>query len=83
MQKLSSCHVVIAPVRVLAVPYINFVLGVWGKYHCICVIMIDLRCMPDLLWDYPVLCKSYLLSVLLDFTCNFIQSPAIGAQTSS
>ena len=46
-------------------------LGVWGKYHCICVIVIEFICMPDLLWDYPVLDKSNLLSILLDSTCNF------------
>ena len=29
-------------------------LGVWGKYHCVCVVVIDLRYRLDLLWDYPV-----------------------------
>ena len=56
------------------------VLGAWGKYHCICVIVIDLRYMPDLLWDYPVPDKLYLLSILLDSTCNFYQLHANGAQ---
>ena len=56
------------------------VLGVWGKYYCVCVVVIDLRYMPDLLWDYPVLDKSYLLSVLLNYTCSFSQFPVTGAQ---
>ena len=47
------------------------VLGVWSKYYCFYVVVIDLRYMPDLLWDYPVLNKLYLLSILLDSTCNF------------
>ena len=47
------------------------VLGVWGKYHCVCVIVIDLRCMLDLLWDYLVPDTLNLLSILLDSTCNF------------
>ena len=47
------------------------VLGVWGKYRCVCVVVIDLRCMLDLLWGYPVLDKWNLLSVLFDSTCNF------------
>ena len=47
------------------------VLGVYGKYNCVSVIVIDLRYMPDLLCDYPVLDKLYLLSVLLDSTCEF------------
>ena len=51
------------------------VLGVWGKYHCVYVVVIGFRCMPDLLWDYPVLEKTNLLSVLLDSTCNFGHLP--------
>ena len=56
------------------------VLGVWGKYHCVCVVVIDLRYMLDLLWDYPVPDKLNPLSVLLDFICNFSYLPATGAQ---
>ena len=55
-------------------------LGVWGKYHCVCVVVIDLRCKLDLLWDSPVPNKSNLLSVLLDSTCNFGYFPTAGAQ---
>ena len=40
-------------------------LGVWGKYHCVCIVVIGLRCMLDLLWDYLVPYTSNLLSVLL------------------
>ena len=47
------------------------VLEVGGKYHCVCIVVNDFRCIPDLLWDYPVLEKLNLLSVLLDSTCNF------------
>ena len=39
-------------------------LGVWGKYHCVCVVEIDLRCMLDLLWNYCVSDKSYLIKCL-------------------
>ena len=56
------------------------VLRVWGKYHCVCVVKNDLRCMFDLLWGYPVLDKWNLLSVLFDSTCNFSYLPATGAQ---
>ena len=55
------------------------VLGVWDKYHCVYVVVIDIRYIPDLLWDYPVAGKSCLLSILLDSTCNYSQSPATGA----
>ena len=44
------------------------VLGVLGKYHCVCVVVIDLRCTLDLLWDYPEPEKLNLLNVLLDST---------------
>ena len=54
-------------------------LEVWGKYHCVYVV-IDLRYMLDLLWVYPIPNKLYLLSVLLDSTYSFSQLPAIGAQ---
>ena len=48
------------------------VLGVMGKYHCVCVVaVIDFGYMSDLLWDYPVLDKSNLSSVSLNSTCNF------------
>ena len=30
------------------------VLGAWGKYHGVYVVEINLRYMPDLLWDYTV-----------------------------
>ena len=56
------------------------VLGVWDKYHCVCVVVIDLRCMLNLLLGYPVPDKWNLLSVLFDFTCNFSYLPATGAQ---
>ena len=55
-------------------------LGVWGKYHCVYVVMIDLKCMLELLWDYSIPYKSNLLSVLLDFTCKFSYLPTTGAQ---
>ena len=55
------------------------VLGIWGKHHCICVVVIDLRRMLDLLWDYPIPDKVNFLSVLLDFTCNFSFLLATGA----
>ena len=55
------------------------VLGVWGKYYCICIVVIDLRCMLDLLWDYYIPDESNPLSVLLDSTCNFGYLPATGA----
>ena len=54
-------------------------LGVWDKYHCVCVVVIDLRCMLDSLWGYPVPGKSNLLSVLFESTCNFSYLPATGA----
>ena len=54
--------------------------GVWGKYHCACVIVIDLRYMLDLLWDYPVPDELNPLSILLDSTCNFSYLPITGAQ---
>ena len=55
-------------VRVLMEPYINELsLGICGKYHCVCFIVIDLRCMLDLPWDYPVPDKSKPLSILLEF----------------
>ena len=47
------------------------VLGVCGKYHCVCTVVIGLRCMLDLLWDYLVPDILNLLSVLLDSTCSF------------
>ena len=56
------------------------VLGVWVKYHCVCIVVIDLRYMLDLLWDYLVPEKSNLLSVLLDSTCNLSYLPATEAQ---
>ena len=56
------------------------VLRVWGKYYYVCVVVIDLRYMLDLLWDYPVPDKSSLLSVLLDSTHNFSYLPATGVQ---
>ena len=46
-------------------------LGVLGKYHCIFTIVINFRYMPNLLWDYPVPNKLFLLSILLDSTYNF------------
>ena len=56
------------------------VLGVWGNYHCVCIIVvIDLRCMLALLWDYPVPDKLNPLSVLLNSTHNFSQIPTTGA----
>ena len=81
MLKQSSRHVVMALVKILTAPYINDCIEVWGKYHCVCIIVIDPRYMPDLLWDCPVFDKLYLLSVLLDSTCNyFSQLPTTGAQ---
>ena len=47
------------------------VLGFGGKYHGVCVVVIDIRYMLDLLWDYLVPDTSNLLSVLLDSTCSF------------
>ena len=29
-------------------------LRVWGKDHCVCVVVIDLRYIFDLLWNYSV-----------------------------
>ena len=57
-----------------------FVLGVWGKYHCVCIVVIDLRYMLDFLLDYPVPDKSNPLSALLESTCNFSYLPATGIQ---
>ena len=56
------------------------VLGAWGKFLCICVVVIDLRCILNLLWDYYIPEKSNPLSVLLESTCNFSYFPASGAQ---
>ena len=56
------------------------VLGVWGKYHCVYVIVIDLRYMLDLLWGYPVPEKWNLLNVLFDSTYYFSYLPSTGAQ---
>ena len=37
-------------VRVLAVPYINSLCWeAWGRYHCVCIVVIDLICVLDLL----------------------------------
>ena len=47
------------------------VLGVGGKYYCVCIVVIGLRCMLDLLWDYIVPNTPNLLSILLDSTFNF------------
>ena len=55
-------------------------LEVWSKYHCVCIVVMDLSCIPDLLWDCPVPNKLYLLSVLIDSTCKFSQFPTTGAQ---
>ena len=55
------------------------VLGVWGKYHCICVVMIDLRCKLDLLWDYPIPDTLNILSGLIDSTGYFSYFPTAGA----
>ena len=55
------------------------VLGVLGKYHCVCIVVIDLRYMLNLLRDYPVPDKSNPLSVLLD-SYNFSYFPTLGAQ---
>ena len=41
------------------------VLVVWGKNHCVSVVVIDL------LWDYSIVDKSNLLNVFLDSTCKF------------
>ena len=46
------------------------VMGVWGKYQCVCFVVIDLRCMLDWLWDFLVPDTLSLLSVLLDSTCK-------------
>ena len=46
------------------------VLRVWGKVLLCFVVVIDLKCMLDLLWDYLVPNISN-LSVLLDSICNF------------
>ena len=56
------------------------VLGVWDKYHCVCIVVIDLRYMLNLLWDYLVPDTSNLLNALLDSTCNFGALAIIGAQ---
>ena len=56
------------------------VLGVWGKYHYVCIVVINLRYMLDLLWDYPVPQELKPLSVLHDSTCNFSFFPTTGAQ---
>ena len=56
------------------------VLGVWCQYYCVSIVVIYLRYMPDLMRDYPVPNKSYLLSVLLDSTYKFSQLHATGAQ---
>ena len=56
------------------------VLVVWGKYYCVYIVVIDLRCILNLLWGYPVPDKSDLLIVLLDSACNFSYLPAIGGQ---
>ena len=46
-------------------------LGVWGKYHCDFIVVIDLRYMLELILDYLILDKLYFLSILLDSTCIF------------
>ena len=56
------------------------VLGVWGKFYCVCVVVIYLRYMLDLLWEYPVPNKPNPLGVLLDSTCNFRYLAATGSQ---
>ena len=55
-------------------------LGVGSKYHCVYVVVIDLRCMLDLLWEYPVPDKSNPLNVLLDSIHNFSYLSTTGAQ---
>ena len=47
------------------------VLGGGVKYHYACVVVFDIRCMLELLWDYLVPDISNLLSILLDSTCSF------------
>ena len=56
------------------------VLGVWDKYHCVCVVVLNLRCMLDLLWDYRVPDKLNPLNGLLASTHNFSYFPATGAK---
>ena len=73
---LVSCNA-----KVIQLPYCNasckgacgaphkwFCWEVGSKYHCVYVVVIDLRCMLDLLWEYPVPDKSNPLNVLLDST---------------
>ena len=66
-------------VKVLEAPYINGCVESLG-YHCVCVIVTDLRYMLDLLWDYFIPGTSNLLTVLLNSTCNFHLLPATGVQ---
>ena len=56
------------------------VLEVWEKYHCVCIVVIDLTYVFDLLWDYPIPDRSNPLIILLDSTCDFSFLPATRAQ---